>query len=60
MAKLKDIGVGHDYVKSMDKDAIIFQVETWINSDNVYFPALTVTLFVTIIISNNLTEYRRK
>lgn len=60
MAKLSDIGVGHDYVKSLDRDALFSQAEKWLHSDSAYIPALAVALFAAVLISNRLTDFRRK
>lgn len=60
MAKLTDIGVGYDYVKSFDKGVIYLQVETWFQSDSGYVPAIAVALLAAVLISNRLTDYRRK
>lgn len=60
MAKLSDIGAGHDYVKSFDHDLIVLQIETWLNSESIYIPALAIAFLATVLISNRLTENRRK
>lgn len=60
MAKLKDIGVGYDQVKSLDKNAIFIQIETWLQSDNSYILAFAIALFAAVLISNRLTDLRRK
>ncbi len=60
MAKLKDIGVGHDYVGNSGQDITYTHVEMWLQSDGTHIPALAIALLATVLISNRLSVSRCK
>ncbi|MBL4874518.1 MAG: hypothetical protein JKY41_14325 [Rhodobacteraceae bacterium] len=60
MAKLKNMGAGYDNVASLNIDAALSQAAAWLNSSGIFIPSLAVALLAAVIISNRLTEHRRK
>ena len=60
MNNLREIGVGYDYVKSGIGVNLFTQVEAWLQLDGASVPALSAALLAAVLISNRLSESKRR
>ena len=60
MYNLKEIGVGYDYVKSFGSNTTFASIEAWLQLDESTVPALAMALFAAVLISNRISESKRR
>lgn len=60
MNNLKEIGVGYDYVKSFSLNAPFASIEAWLQFDQSTVPALAMAFFAAVLISNRISQSKRR